>query len=419
MNVFGGEDCKVPIEAWEGAMSSMNGKDLLQKAHDLSAQIVEYRRTIHQHPELSYQEHETSAFVAARLGEMSGLEVKDRVFGTGVVGLLRGKHEGRTVALRADIDALPVDEANDVAYKSIFEHRMHACGHDGHIAMLLGVARILSSVRDSMAGNVKFIFQPAEEVPPEGGAKGMIAEGVLDNPPVDAIFAAHIWPDIPVGEVALKDGPIMAEADRFELILRGKGGHAAFPDRVVDTMLMSSQVVVALHTLVSRRIDPLKPVVLSICKCNGGTAYNILPDEVKLEGTTRYFKSGLGKLLQKEMEQIVQGICQCYRGSYELNYEHGFLPVINDPAMTLLVAKSAGEVLGENMVHWVEVPSMTGEDFSFFLEKVPGCYFWLGTGNPAKGIDGPLHSSKYQLDEDVLSLGTAVLAQIAIDFLNG
>lgn len=396
----------------------MNGKDFLQKAQDLSAEIIEYRRTIHQHPELSYQEHDTSAFVAARLSEMGGLEVKERVFGTGVVGLLRGKHEGRTVALRADIDALPVDEANDVPYKSVFEHRMHACGHDGHIAMLLGVARILSSLRDSLEGNVKFIFQPAEEVPPVGGAKGMIAEGVLDNPPVDAIFAAHIWPDIPVGVVALKDGPIMAEPDRFELVIRGKGGHAAFPHRVVDTMLMSAQVVVALHTLVSRRIDPLKPVVLSICKCNAGTAYNILPDEVKLEGTTRYFESGLGKLLQEEMEQIVQGICQCYRGSYELNYEHGFLPVINDPAMTSLVAKSAGEVLGENMVHWIEVPSMTGEDFSYFLEKVPGCYFWLGTGNPAKGISDPLHSSHYQLDEDVLSLGTAVLAQIAANFLN-
>ena len=394
-----------------------NNVNILGIARELSPWIVEKRRKIHSRPELSYHEHETAAFIASNLTEI-GLEVNEGIGGTGVVGILEGERKGRTVALRADIDALPIDEANEIEYKSVHKTCMHACGHDGHTAIVLGTAKMLASMRGSIAGNVKFIFQPAEEVPPEGGAKGMIAEGVLENPPVDAIFGLHIWPDLPAGEIGLKSGPIMAAADKINLSIQGKGGHGATPQHTVDTLVLTAQVILALHTLVSRKIDPLKPAVLSICKCNAGTAYNILPEEVRLEGTTRYFDKDLGNFLEGQIHQVVNGICEGHGGSYELDYQHGFSPTINEPDMTAHVARAATEILGENKVRWVENPSMTGEDFSYFLENVPGCYFWLGTGNPDKGIIHPLHSPKFQIDEDVLSLGAAVLSKTVVDFLS-
>lgn len=395
----------------------MKGNDIARSAQELSTKIIDIRRTLHRNPELSYQEHETAAFIAAHLRDI-GVEVSEGVGGTGVVGLLCGNRKGRTIAVRADMDALPVNEVNDLSYKSIYEQRMHACGHDGHMAIVLGVANLLAPMRNSLMGNVKFIFQPAEEVPPEGGAKRMIAEGVLEDPPVDAVLGIHIWPDVLAGEVALKAGPIMAQADKFELYIRGKGGHGASPQHAVDTFVITAQVILALQTLVSRKVDPLKPVVISIGKCNGGTAYNILPDEVRLEGTTRYFEAALGSFLEEQIEQIVQGICQAYGGFHELRYQYGFPPTVNDSHITSLVAQAAGEILGKEKVHWIEAPSMTGEDFSFYLQQVPGCYFWLGTKNPDKGIVNPLHSSSFQLDEEVLSLGTAILAQTILNFLN-
>jgi amidohydrolase len=395
----------------------MEGKDTARKAQELGPIIIDIRRNLHRNPELSYQEHKTAAFIASHLRDM-GIEVKESVGGTGVVGLLRGNKEGRTIAVRADMDALPVNEANDLLYRSIYDNCMHACGHDGHMAIILGVAKLLAPIRDSFVGNIKFIFQPAEEIPPEGGAKRMIAEGVLLDPPVDAILGVHIWPDVLSGEVALKAGPIMAEADKFELFIRGKGGHGASPHHTVDTFVITAQVILALQTLVSRKIDPLKSVVLSIGKCNGGSAYNIIPDEVRLEGTTRYFEAKLGNFMKEQIEKLVNGICQAYGGFYELNYQYGFPPTVNDYQITSLVAQSASEILGKEKVHWIEAPSMTGEDFSFYLQQVPGCYFWLGTKNPDKGIVNPLHSSSFQLDEEVLSLGTAILTQTILNFLN-
>jgi len=391
-------------------------KNLLEKALETADWIVDLRRTIHSRPELSYHENETAALVAAQLKEL-GLEVTEGVGGNGVVGLLKGASAGKTVALRADIDALPINELNEIPYKSVFPNSMHACGHDGHAAIVLGVARLLTEMCNSIKGNVKFVFQPAEEVPPEGGAKGMIAARVLENPKVDAVFGLHIWPDLPAGQIGLKPGPIMAASDRVSIIIRGKGGHAAAPHQAFDTVVTAAQVILGLQTLASRKLDPLKPAVLSICRINAGTAYNILPDEVHLEGTTRYFDKEMGAFIEEQIRQIIEGICASSGCSYEIDYQYGFPPTVNDREMTTLVERAAAHVLGEDKVIRVEEPSMTGEDFSYFLQEVPGCFFWLGTRNPEKGIVYPLHNARFQIDEEILPLGAAVLSRIVLDFL--
>ncbi|MFC2028812.1 M20 family metallopeptidase [Chloroflexota bacterium] len=395
----------------------MEWVEIAQKVQKLSPRIIDIRRKLHQNPELSEKEQITAAFIASHLCDI-GIEVEKGVGGTGVVGLLHGKGDGRTIAVRADMDALPITETNDLSYKSVNDNCMHACGHDGHMAITLGLAELLVSLHDSFNGKIKFIFQPAEETPPEGGAKRMIADGVLQNPNVDAILGVHIWPDVIAGEIALKTGPIMAQADKFELIIRGKGGHGASPHHTVDSFVIAAQVILAFQTLVSRNIDPSKSVVLSIGKCSGGSAYNIIPKEVRLEGTTRYFEANLGTFIKERMEKLANGICQAYGGSYELIYQYGFPPTINDSQITKLLARSASEILGEEKVNWIEAPSMIGEDFSYFLQQVPGCYFLLGTKNPDRGIVNPLHSSNFQLDEDVLSLGTAIFAKTILNFLN-
>jgi amidohydrolase len=295
---------------------------------------------------------------------------------------------------------------------------MHACGHDGHTAILLGTAKLLTEMSDTIKGDVKFIFQPAEEVPPEGGAKGMIAAHVLENPRVDAVFGLHIWPDLPAGRIGLKPDPIMAAADRIKIVIRGKGGHGAAPHQALDAIVTAAQVVVALQNLTSRKLDPLKPAVLSICKINAGSAHNILPDEAFLEGTTRYFDKEIGAFIEKQIQQITEGICASNGCSYELEYQYGYPPTVNDREMTALVKNAGSQVLGEDKVIWVEEPSMTGEDFSYFLQVIPGCYFWLGTRNPEKGIVHPLHNARFQIDEEILPIGTAVLVKTTLEFLS-
>ena len=389
---------------------------LLENAQDIRAWIIDLRREIHRRPELSYHENETASFIATHLAEL-GLEVTEGVGGNGVIGLLRGSSPGKTVALRADIDALPINERNDIPYKSIFNGRMHACGHDGHTAILLGAAKLLTSLKGNLHGNVKFFFQPAEESPPEGGAKGMIADKALENPDVDAVFGLHIWPDLPSGYVGLMAGPIMAAPDRMSIAIKGEGGHGAAPHQSHDTIVTSARVILALQTLVSRKINPLKPAVLSICKMNAGSAYNILPDVVRLEGTTRYFDNDTGAFIEDQIQHIIETICASSGCSYELNYQYGYPPTVNNPEMTALVEQAAGQVLGEQQVIRLEEPSMTGEDFSYFLQEKPGCFFWLGTRNTEKDIVHPLHSARFQIDEDILPLGTSVMTNIVLKFL--
>lgn len=391
--------------------------NLLDQAQEIAGWIIELRRNIHRRPELSYHENETASLVATHLSKL-GLEVDEGIGGNGVVGTLRGASSGKTVALRADIDALPINELVDVPFKSQYDDKMHACGHDGHTSILLGAAKILTKLQSEIHGNIKFIFQPAEESPPKGGAKEMIKDKVLENPAVDAIFGLHIWPDLPSGQVGLMDGPIMAAPDRVSITIQGEGGHGAAPHQSHDTIVTSAQVILALQTLISRKINPLKPAVLSICKVNAGSAYNILPDEVHLEGTTRYFDKEIGSYIEKQIRQIVEEICASNDCAYELNYQYGFPPTVNNPAMTTLVEQAAGQVLGEHQVIRVEEPSMTGEDFSYFLQERPGCFFWLGTRNTEKGIVHPLHSARFKIDEDILPMGTAVMTNIALEFLS-
>lgn len=395
----------------------MNPRISLRETQGISQWIIDIRRRIHARPELSYSEYETAQLIAEKLKEC-GIETWRGVYNTGVVALLKGAGDGPTVALRADIDALPVKETNTFSYKSTLDNRMHACGHDGHTAMLLGAARLLSSIRNTLNGNVKFIFQPAEEVPPEGGAKGMVEAGVLENPQADAIFGLHIWPDLPTGSVGVKSGALMAAPDRFRLAISGKGGHGAAPHQAADTVVTAAQVILALQTIPSRHIDPLLPVVLSVCQISGGSAYNILPDEVVLEGATRYFAPNMGQQIEKLMGEIVGGICQANACSFTLDYQYGYPPTINDKQMATFAARSAAELLGDDRVVQIINPSMTGEDFSVYLQKVPGCFIWLGTRNVDKGIIYPLHSSLFQIDEDVLSLGAALLANLALDYCN-
>lgn len=395
----------------------MANKLLLDQARTIADWIVDLRRKIHSNPELSYEEEETASLVAATLHNL-GLEVREGVGGFGVTGLLRGTRAGKTVALRADMDALPVHELNEIPYRSKHANRMHACGHDGHTAMLLGAARLLTENNDLPSGNVKFIFQPAEELPPEGGAKKMIEDHVLENPPVDAIFGLHIWPDLPSGTLGVKAGPIMAAPDRFHLTIQGKGGHGATPHRTADSIVTAAQVILGLQTLVSRRLDPLQPGVLSICRIQAGAAYNILPEEVQLEGTTRYFNADLGALMIEQIEQIVSGICAASSCAYLLDYQYGFPPTINDPDMAELIADVGSEILGKKKVLESIDPSMTGEDFSYFLQHIPGCYFWLGTKNLEKGIHSPLHSAHFQVDEEIFPIGSAIMARAALQYLS-
>lgn len=395
----------------------MRENTLLEHALEIADWIIELRRKFHNHPELSFEEKETAALISTTLKDL-GLEVHEGVGGHGVVGLLRGKSPGKTVALRADIDALPIQELNKVPYKSNYDNRMHACGHDGHTSMLLGAARLLAEIKCLEKGNVKFIFQPAEEVPPESGAQGMIDAGVLENPAVDAIFGLHVWPDLPAGFVGVRPGPIMAAPDRFQIVIQGKGGHGAAPHHASDAIVAAAQVVMGLQTMVSRKLDPLKPAVLSVCRINAGTAYNILPDEALLEGTTRYFDTAMGATIKELIEKITAGICVSNGCTYKLNYQYGFLPTINTPQMATLVELTAAHVLGEDRVVRLEEPSMTGEDFSYFLQKVPGCFFWLGTRNPDKEIVHPLHNARFQIDEDILPKGAAMLSAVALAFLD-
>ncbi|HPR53336.1 MAG TPA: amidohydrolase, partial [Deltaproteobacteria bacterium] len=370
-----------------------------EKISGITDEMIRLRRDFHRHPELGFAEKRTAGIIAEYLRNL-GLEVFEGVGTTGVIGILNGNSTGKTLMLRADMDALPIQELNEVGYRSVNDGVMHACGHDGHMAILLGTAAVLSGMRDRLGGRIKFVFQPAEET--LGGARNMIADGVLDSPKVDAAFGLHLISLLPLGYIGYKPGPIMASMDPFTITIKGKGGHGAMPESGIDAILISAQVITALQSLVTKEISPISPVVINVGTINGGDAPNVIADKVVMEGTVRTLDTNVQQLIPRHMERMLAGITQAMGGEYELDYSTGYPATINDAAMTKLVQDVAEQVVGKDFVF--EVPSaMISEDMSFYLQKVPGSYFYVGAGNVEKGISQPHHNSGFDIDEQALA----------------
>jgi len=389
-------------------------KNLLMASKKYYDNMVELRRSFHMHPELGMEETRTAGIVAEEL-EKLGIEIETGVGGTGVVGVLRGNKQGKTIAIRADMDALPIEDRKNVDYASKVEGKMHACGHDGHTAILLGTAMLLSEMRGRINGTVKFIFQPAEEGP--GGAAPMIKDGAMKDPEVDAIIGLHLFTDMPTGKIGIRYGATNAATDSFEIKIAGSGGHGAAPHRAVDAITMSAQVVSALQTIVSREINPLDSAVLTIGTIKGGYRYNVICPEVELTGTVRTLRPETRDLMPKRIEEILEGIVGGMRGSFEFRYHHGYPQVVNDERTVDLVANSARELLGDDGVVTIPEASMGGEDFSYFAQVAPGCFFRLGAGNVSKGCNYPGHHPMYNFDEDAMPVGVAVFANVVFNYL--
>ena len=399
-------------------MEQAEKTDLLARMKELAnaqhAELVNIRRHLHENPELGFEEVATAQYIADYLAGL-GLEVTSQVAKTGVVALLRGARPGKTVAIRADMDALPIQELNEVPYKSKHPGKMHACGHDAHVAAAIGAARILWELRDQINGNVKFIFQPAEEAP--GGAEPMIAAGVLENPAVDAIIGGHVWGSLESGIIEVMSGPTMASSDIIRLKIIGKGGHAAQPHTTIDPIVIASEIVGALQKIVSRQTDPFEAVVISICSFHAGDVFNVIPHSAYLEGAVRTLNNELRQELPHKIEKIIRGITEPYGATYELDYYLGYPVTVNDPGVTETVRKAAVSVLGADKVRVAARASMGGEDYAYFLNKVPGTYIRIGTRNPEKGICQEMHHPRFDIVEAVLELTPVVYAQAAFDLL--
>ncbi|WP_297456911.1 M20 family metallopeptidase [Persephonella sp.] len=388
-------------------------EEIKKLSNQIKDELIQWRRHIHMYPELSAQEHKTAKFVAEKLREFGVDEVIENFGGTtAVVGLIKGKHD-ITVALRADMDALPMQEKTGKPYASKVPNVMHSCGHDAHTTILLGAAKVLTELKEHLQGNVKLIFQPCEERHDCDGAKKLVEAGVLDNPKVSAIFGAHMFPELPAGKVGTKIGHMMASSDIFHIKIKGKGAHASRPHLGVDPVLVGAQVINSLHHIVSRKVDPLHPAVLTIGRIKGGYADNIIPDEIEMGGTVRTLSLELRDQIPKWMEHTIWGVTLAYGAAYEFDYQHGTPPVINDEKTTKFALGMMKDLLGEENVVELENPSMGGEDFAEYLMKVPGTFIRIGIRNEEKGITAPLHSPLFDIDEDVLPIGVSVMAYLA------
>jgi amidohydrolase len=387
--------------------------DIKHEIAQRHSSLIELRRDFHQYPELAMEETRTAGVIAERL-RASGLEVRTGVGNTGVVGVLRGGHPGKTLAIRADIDALPVQEENDLPFKSKVPGKMHACGHDGHAAIGLTVADILAHHSKDLHGNVTFLFQPAEER--IGGAQPMIRDGALKNPDVDAVIALHLWNGLPAGHVGVRAGATFASADGFTIKVRGRGGHGAMPHQAVDPVVAAAQIVLALQSLVSREISPFNPAVVTVGSIHGGTAFNIIPDGVEMQGTFRTFDAGDRAFLARRIPELTQNIAASLRTTAEVEMTQGCPPCVSDEGMTRLVQRAAAEAIGEQNIHDDQLTTGS-DDMAFFLNAVPGCYFVAGTQNSAKGYDAPHHSPRFKIDEDGLPVGVEVMVRSALDYL--
>src|SRR5256886_7890228 len=390
--------------------------DFLKEARKIEPEIIKTRREIHQRPELAYKEKATAKLVAEKLRGL-GIEVRTGVGGTGVLGILRGPMTGRVVALRADMDALPIEETADIDFKSKENGVMHACGHDTHVAMLLGTANLLANHKDKLVGTVKFLFQPAEEHGGRGGAEPMIQDGVMENPKVDFVFGLHIDGDENSGVLAFRGGPVMAAPDTFEIKVIGRGGHGAYPHETVDPVYVAAQVIIGLQGVSGRMIDPIQPFVITIGSIHSGTKENIIPDQAILQGTLRTLDEKTRKLAKARIAEVAKGVSKAFGAKAEVDFEKDAYPVtVNDIHVTEEAMKII-EKIPRTKVR-VREPIMGGEDFSRFLHEAPGTFYFLGTHNPAKGCVHPNHSPRFKVDEDVLKLGAASLAMLAEEFTN-
>lgn len=391
-------------------------EQFLERASAMAGQLSAWRRDLHMHPELGFEEHRTAGIVAAHLRSL-GFTVTEGVGGTGVVGMLNGGKPGPCVALRADMDALPIHDAKTCEYASTVAGKMHACGHDGHTAILMGVASLLAAVREDIPGQVKVLFQPAEEGP--GGALPMINDGALENPAPKACFALHLWSDIQIGQAAIRAGAHMAASDTIEMTVTGVGGHGAYPEASIDAVAVAGQVICAMQNIVSRESPPMQAVVVTIGTIQGGFRHNVIAPEVKMSGTVRTLNAAVRNGMEEKIRRVFEGTCRTHRAEPAFTYQYGYPVTVNNPEMAAFLAGCAADVLGKGNVSTEAEPAMGGEDFAYIAERIPSAYLRLGSMNPAKGITSQAHNPGYDMDEDALPLGAAIMAHAALRFLAG
>ena len=387
--------------------------DFRVEAERMRERLIAWRRDFHVHPELGYQEHRSASIIAGRLDEL-GYQVQTGIATTGVVGLLEGKKNGPVVMARFDMDALPITEENETAYVSQTPGVMHACGHDAHMAIGLGVATLIAKHQDRVNGTLKLVFQPGEEG--MNGAEKMVKEGVLERPRPDVVLAAHVWNDKPIGTIDVTPGSVMAAAERWTCVVQGKGGHGAMPHQTVDPIVTTAQIVTNLQTIVSRNVSPLETAVVSVGSVHGGDAFNIIPPKVDLTGTVRTYSPEVRETILRRMREMIEGVAAACGAEAKLEIIPLTPAVINDAKVATVVHAAAEAVVGPENVFSGE-RTMGSEDAAFFMQEVPGCYFFLGSANAERGLDAPHHNPRFDIDEDVLVLGVAVLMKALAHYL--
>lgn len=391
----------------------MLNRDLTDDARALRQQLIDWRRDFHRYPELGFQEHRSAGVIAERLGTL-GYQVQTGIAKTGVVGLLEGKQPGPVVMARFDMDALSITEENETDYASQNPGVMHACGHDGHMAIGLGVATLMAQRRDEMRGTLKIVFQPGEEG--MNGAEVMVREGVLENPRPDVFLAIHVWNNKLAGTVDVTPGAVMAAAEKWDCTVRGKGGHGAAPEQTTDPIVATAHIVTALQTIVSRNVDPLETAVVSAGSVHGGDAFNVIPPRVDLNGTVRTFNPQIREMVLRRMDEVIEGVARACGAQAELTVTPLTPAVVNDVEITKVVYAAAKGVVGEENVTTDE-RTMGSEDAAFFMQETPGCYFFLGSANPERGLDAPHHNPHFDFDEDALPIGVAILMRAMAHYL--
>lgn len=389
-------------------------KDILKKSKENQELLIKIRRELHMNAETSQNEIETSKIIMKYLNDFK-IPYKNKIGGNGIVAEIVGNEPGKIVALRADMDALEMEEDTDIDFKAKNKNVMHSCGHDSHMTFLLGAAKLLNDNKDKIKGKVKLIFQPAEELSPIGGAPKILESGLLND--VDAIFGSHVWPDLPFGKIAIKEGPMMANSDHFTIKFTGASSHAAKPHEGIDAVVMGSQFVNAMQTLISRNTDPMNSAVLTVGRFIAGTRYNVMAEEALIDGTCRTFSKEDRMRISEDMGNLARAIAEVNHGKCDYNYGFGYPAVINEKNSVKIVKESVSEIFGNDSLLEIDKPAMTAEDFAFYLEKIKGAFYWVGIGKEGEK-NYPLHSKKFYLNEDILYRGSALMCQIALNFLN-